>query len=156
MKACLFLVPAFLLSASPAFSAPPTPDEVNRVLDYFNTGKDDGPILLELTPCLKVGKAPGEERMSCLEPVTGPVKKKAVLNAWTRWFVPKDGKYEDLSFQFLLGGEPRETKDLSLEKGSTTGNSAYKAATLSKAGEWEVKVRRGDKVLGSAKVTVTD
>ena len=156
MKAAWFLVPALFLVATPALAAPPTPDEVNRVMEYFNTGAADGPILLELTPCLKVGKKEGEERMSCLEPVSGAVKKKTVVNAWTRWFVPKDGKYEDLSFQFLLGGEPRETKDLSLEKGSTTGNGAYKAATLGKAGEWEIKVRRGDKVLATTKVTVTE
>lgn len=149
------LIASFLLSTGAAFAAPPTGEEINKVMDYYQNGKDQGPVLLEFVPCLKVGKKPGEDRSSCVEQVSGPVKKKTLVNAWMRWMVPKGGKYEDLSVVFVLNGEPRETKDLTLETESTS-YGAYKSVTMSKAGEWEIRVRRGDQVLQSAKVTVTD
>src|SRR5439155_1939216 len=56
---------AALLVATPALAAAPTADEIKKVEDYYESGKADGPVLLEFTPCLKVDKKPGEERKSC-------------------------------------------------------------------------------------------
>ena len=151
----LLAVSSLLCTAATALAAPPTAEEVNRVMDYFNTGKDGGPILLELAPCMKIDKKPGEDRKSCIEPVAGPVAKKSVVNAWMRWFVPKGMKYEDLKVQFVHAGEVHDTKDFSIDTDAgSTNYGIYKAASMSKPGEWEIRVKFKDAVVGTAKVTV--
>ena len=142
---------AALTTAAVARADAPTADEINKVYDYYKTGKDQGPVLLELKACLKAGKKPGDDHMTCLEEVTGPVKKGTVVNAWMRWFSPQGGKYEDLSVQFALGGEVKATKDFTL--GESWSYGVYKGDTLAKPGEYEIRVRRGEKVLGTLKVT---
>ncbi|MCA2978874.1 MAG: hypothetical protein INH37_11350, partial [Myxococcaceae bacterium] len=55
---------------------PPTADELKRVLDYQDNGKDRGPVLLDVVPCLKVDQTKGSPtQFTCIEPLTGPVKK---------------------------------------------------------------------------------
>ena len=116
----LFAIAALALAVTARAEAP-TADEINKVYDYFKTGKDTGPVLLELEPCLKAGKKPGDDHMSCLEEVTGPVKKGTAVSAWMRWFAPQGGKYEDLSVQFVLAGEVKSTKDFSVGEAWSTG-----------------------------------
>src|SRR5438445_13514796 len=148
MNAARFL--AALLAATPALAAAPTADEIKKVEDYYENGKADGPVLLEFTPCLKVDKKPGEEHKSCLEPAGASVKAGKTVNAWMRWFVPKGGKYEDLSVQFKFGGEARATKDFSVTESRSYG--IYLGSTLAKAGDWEIVVRKGETVVASAKI----
>jgi hypothetical protein len=156
-RALALMLSAASFCSSAALAAPPTAEEINRVMDHFNNGKDAGPVLLELTPCLKVDKKPGEDRKSCVEPVAGPVPRKSVLNVWMRWFVPKGQKYDGMDVQFVHGGEVRETKDLTIDVDTgSTNYGVYKASTLSKPGEWEVRIRVKGTVVGTAKVTVAE
>jgi hypothetical protein len=151
---------AILLASAPALAedalpaaAAPTADEIKRVLDYHENGKDLGPVLLDLVACLKVDTTKNSPTIyNCLEPVTGPVKKNATVSAWTAWFSPKGGTYEDLSIQFLHEGVVRTTLDVKVEGGWKTRN--FRSHTLGKAGAWQIKVLRGDKELGSVKLTV--
>lgn len=141
-------------AASPAPSAPaPTADEIKRVLDYQETGKDRGPVLLELVACLKVDLTKGSPtQYNCVEPVTGPVKKGTTVNAWTAFFCPKGGSYDDLSIQFLHENVVRQTADLKVEGFSRT--RSFRGHQFSKPGKWLIKVLRGDKELSSVAVTV--
>ena len=133
----------------------PTGDEVKKVLEYFNNGKDSGPVLAELKPCLTVESKnkTAPNFLECTEPVSGKVKKGASVSAWMNWLVPKDGKYEDLSIQWICDGVVRTTQDLSL-KMPQIGSRTWMSATANKAGKWEIKILQGAKELGSAKFEV--
>jgi hypothetical protein len=135
--------------------AVPTADELRRVLDYQEHGKDRGPVLLDLMPCLKVDTTKGSStQYNCLEVVSGPIKKGTVVNAWTSWFCPKGGAYDDLAIQFVHEGVVRQTIDVKIEGLSRT--RTYRSHTFSKAGKWQIKVLRADKELASATVIVEE
>jgi hypothetical protein len=137
---------------SPALPAP-TADEIKRVLDYQESGKDRGPVLLELVPCLKVDLTKGSPtQYNCVEPITAPIKKGTTVNAWTAFFCPKGGSYDDLSIQFLHENQVRQTADLKVEGFSRT--RSFRSHQFTKSGKWVIKVLRGDKELGSAQVVV--
>lgn len=141
---------AFAVSAE---EAAPTPEEIRRVLDYQENGKDRGPILIELVPCLKVDTTKGSPTaFNCVDPVAGPVKKGTTVNAWMAWFCPKGGAYEDITVQFLHEGQVRQTVDLKVEGLSRT--RTFRSHTLGKTGTWQIKIARGDRELTTATITV--
>jgi hypothetical protein len=150
------LVVAFAAFATAAFaedSAPPTADEIKRVLDYQENGKDRGPILIELTPCLKVDTTKGSPTLyNCVEPITGPIKKNTTVHAWLAFFCPKGGVYDDITLQFLFEGQVRQTVDVKVEGLSRT--RTYRSHTFGKSGKWQIKLARGDKELATANITV--
>jgi hypothetical protein len=147
---CLAALPTFAAEPSPAV---PTSDEIKRVLEFHESGKDQGPVLLDLVACLKVDTVRNSPTVySCLEPVLGPVKKNATVSAWTAWFCPKGGSYEDVAIQFLHEGQVRTTLDVKVEGGWKS--RTFRSHTLAKSGTWQVKVIRGAAVLGSVTVQV--
>ena len=132
---------------------PPSADEIKRVYDYLDNGKDRGPALLDLVACMKVDQTKGSPtQFHCLEPVTAPVKKNTTVLAWVQFLCPKDGKYEDVSIQYLHEGQVRNTYDLTLSAYGKT--RTWKGSTLTKAGKWTVKVLRSGQELGSTTVVV--
>ena len=151
---------AFAQEAAPAPAPPvntaPPPESamIKQVMEYLETGKDRGPALLDVIPCIKVDQTKGSPtQFTCIEPVTGKVNKGTTVFAWLQWYVPKDGKYDDVTIQVLHENEIRQTIDVPVAGfGRTRG---WRGANLSKVGKWTFKVRRGDKDLGSATVDVT-
>lgn len=150
---------AFAQSAEPAAASaapaapPPTAEEIKRVLDYQENGKDRGPALLDLVPCTKVDLTKGSATaFTCIEPITAAVKKGSVVQVWTQWFCPKGGKYEDVSIQAVLDGQVRNTVDITVEGLART--RTWRQFTVSKAGKWQFKVLQGGKELGMGSVTV--
>jgi hypothetical protein len=153
---CVLVAAALFVPLAARGQAPaaPSADEVKKVIEYYNNGKDVGPVLGELKPCLTVDTKKGSAtQWDCTEPVTGKVKKGVVVNAWMNWLVPKDAKYEDITVQWLHEGTVRTTQDLSL-KNPAVGSRTYLALTAGKAGKWEIKILRDNKELGSAKFEV--
>ena len=140
-------------AGTPAPAAPPSAEMIREVLDYQENGKDRGPALIELVPCLKVDNTKGSPTAySCLEPVNGPVPKNTTVFAWLMWLCPKDGKYDDVVIQFLHEGQVRKTVDTPVAGIGRT--RAWRGDTFSKVGKWTIKVLRGDKELGSVDVNV--
>jgi len=155
LLAPLLLAPTALRAQGtvPTPETDPTAEEVRKVVGYYQTGKDKGPILVELKPCLTIDtQKDSPTRWDCTEPVTTPVKKGTLVSAWTSWLVPQDAKYEDVVLQWVLDGQVRSTQDVALS--SSWRSRTYKSNTLSKKGKWSIKVLRGDKELGSADVQV--
>jgi len=143
---------------SPAPAAPveppPPADEIKRVLDYQENGKDRGPALLELVACTKVDNTRSNDTVNtCIEPVTDPVKKGTTVFAWTLWFCPKGGRYEDVMIQFVHEGTVRNTVDVTIQGLART--RTWRGHSLTRPGTWEIKVLRGDKVLGATTVQVS-
>lgn len=161
-------VTGLALASTAALAAPPTAEEINRVYDYLENGKDAGPILLELSPCLKVDKKipPGADpkapefknvHKTCVEPITAAVNKKTEVTAWMKFFVPKGTKITEDDLKVVFKGvEDVETKGLSIDlEGGSTGYGVYRAKTLKTAGDWEIIVKYKDAVLGTTRVTVS-
>lgn len=148
------LVAALLFVSSASFAAePPTAAELKRFLDYEENGKDLGPVLLEAVACLKVDTTKGSPTaFTCVEPVTGPVKKGTVVHLWTLWFCPKGGKYEDITVQFSADGKPQAAQPVSIEGQGRTRN--WKAQGMKSAGKWTAAVSRGGKELAQVAITV--
>lgn len=139
--------------AAAVAAPPPAAEEIKRVLDYQENGKERGPALLDVIPCAKVDSTKGTATSyTCVEPITAAIKKGAVVNVWTQWFCPKGGKYEDLSIQSLLDGQVRNTVDITVEGLART--RTWRPFTVSKAGKWQFKVMQGSKELGMTSVVV--
>lgn len=139
--------------ATPA-EPPPPADEIKRVMDYQEHGKDRGPALLDLVACTKVDNTKGSDTVNtCIEPVSGPVKKGTTVFAWTLWFCPKGGKYEDVMIQFVHEGQVRSTVDVTIQGLART--RTWRGYSLTKPGKWEIKILKGDKELGGTTVQVS-
>jgi hypothetical protein len=135
--------------------ATPSAEEAKKVIDYYYRGKSLGPVLVQLTPCLKMDPAKeGPTKSECQEPVKGPVKKGTLVNAWTLWIVPEGGNYDDVALQWSHEGVVRSTTDLKLT--GAFRSRTWRPTTLHKPGKWEVKVLRGAQTLGSAAITVEE
>jgi hypothetical protein len=153
LRALIVAVCVFATAASADDAAPPTADEIKKVLDYQENGKDKGPILIELLACLKVDTTKGSPTAyTCLEPVGAPLKKNTTVHAWMAWLCPKGGSYEDLTVQFLHEGQVRQTFDLKIELSPRT--RTFRSHTFGKSGKWQIKVARGDKELATTSLTV--
>ncbi len=147
---CLTFVSALALPAGAA-PAKPTAAEVTKVFDYFNKGQGQGPVLLVLEPCLKVGRKEGDPKKACVEPVTEPVDGETTVFAFTRFFVPAGDTY-DVVFEWSRDGEVVSSKEAKVLTGYAYGT--WKGTTLRKPGNYTIAIKLGDEVLGSAKVTV--
>lgn len=133
--------------------AAPSADEIKRVLDYQENGKEKGPTLLDVVPCAKVDSTKGSPTaFTCIEPITAPVKRGTSVQVWTQWFCPKGGRYEDVAIQAALEGQVRSTVDLTIEGVSRT--RTWRPFIVNKAGKWQFKVSQGGRELGTASVVV--
>lgn len=140
---------------APSAPLPPAAEEARKVIAYYYGGKDQGPVLVELKPCLKTDS--GKEsptKNECVEPVAGPVKKGTIVHAWTLWMVPDGGSYDDVALQFAHEGQVRTTVDIQLT--TSLRSRTWRSSALTKKGKWEIRVVRAGKVIASAPVTVTD
>lgn len=158
--AVLSLVPALALAQDAGKPAapvepPPSPDAIKLVLDYYYNGKARGPALLDFKACLKIDTAKDSPtKNECAEVATAPVKKNTVVQAWTLWYVPEGGNYDDITIQCLHQGQVRSTVDLTL---NAAGRSrSWRSCTMSKSGQWTFKITRGGAELGSTLVNVVD
>lgn len=133
--------------------APPSAEQIKKFLEYQEKGAASGPVLLDLIPCVKVDSTKGSPtQFQCIEPAGTSVPKGTTVFAWLHWMVPKDGKYEDVTIQFLHEGQVRKTVDNPVVGfGRTRG---WRGENFNKVGKWTIKVMRGEKELGIASVNV--
>jgi hypothetical protein len=141
------LVASFLAAAPPEA---PTPAEIAKVYEYWTAGRDAGPILLSVELCADVEKVDG--KWACKAPLAQPAKKGDDVVVLFKLFVPKDGKYEDVKLDVAVDGETKLHKEYKVEASWSYGT--YAKTKLTKVGAWDVKISRGDQVLGTAKIDV--
>lgn len=131
----------------------PSVDAIRQVYNYHFQGQGRPPILVDLLACAEIdNKKDSETRNDCLQPVTGPVDKSAMIYAWTSWLVPKGDEPQGLMTQYLLDGVVRHTKDLKVS-GTGVRTRAYNGVRLGKAGRWSIVVLDGAKELGRYELT---
>lgn len=147
MIATSMLVASFLAAAPPEA---PSAAEIQRVYEYWSTGKEAGPILLSIELCADVEKVDG--KWACKAPLAQPAKKGDDAVVLFKLFVPKDGAYDDVKLDVSVDGESKLTKSYAVQASWSYGT--YAKTKLTKAGAWDVKITRGDKVLGTARIDV--
>lgn len=144
------------VAAAPATppEPPPPAEEIKRVQDYLENGKDRGPALLDVVPCLKVDQTKGSPtQYQCVEPVTAAVNKGTTVYAWMQWFTPKGGEYDDVRLQFLHEKELIQTIDLTL-KGGFGRTRTFRGHNMTRVGRWTIRLVRGDREFGTTTVDV--
>ena len=153
MKVIGALVILVMLS-TPAMAVVPVSKDIRNVVDYFYNGQSKGPILVDFIPCQEViVDKKSDQNYECKQRAKGTVKKGTKVTAWTSWFVPEKGLYNDIMIQFAHDGLVRSTKDINLNGGIR--KRAFRTITLSKEGPWELRVLKGNKIIAKAKINVT-
>ena len=122
-------------------------------MNYFYNGESKGPILMSLNLCETVDrKKDSKTKYECLKASPSKIKVNSKVTAWTSWFVPQKGKYDDIMIQFIHDGMIRTTKDVTLSGGLRL--RAFRTETVTKKGKWEIRVLRNKKVVAAAKFSV--
>ena len=121
-------------------------------MDYYFKGEKKGPILINLNLCEKVDRRKDSNtKFECLKSATSKIKVNSALTAWTSWFVPQNGKYDDIMIQFIHNGMVRTTKDVTLTGGLRL--RAFRTEQITKKGKWEIRVLRKKKIIAAAHFT---
>ena len=154
-------IAAMLAAATLSDPTPPSAYEAKKVIDYYYSGRSQGPLLVDLKACLKVDIAKGSPTfLECTDPVKGPVKKGSLVHLWALLMVPDPGvsadggtpAEEEVTLQFLQGTEVKMSLALTARPGLR--DRIERARALNKPGQWELRLLRAGKVLGSVSVTV--
>jgi len=143
----------FLFLMAPlSHSSVPSPEVVEQVVQHYLYGADQGPILFKMQFCSKIDVRPGQDQFSCLVPVSTPVPLKTKVFTVISFLVPQNGKYPDVTLQYLLNGVVRNTHDLTLKP--SLRYFTVTEETFGKPGKWEVRVSNGRKIIGSSQIQV--
>lgn len=131
-----------------ALAEPPDNASISLVVDYFYGPTDADPILYDARLCTKVDR----KTKKCVAEVGEGSTKGQTVELLTNWFAPKGSKYDDVRVEWIHEGELRKTSDITVS--GALRYRTWKAKTLTKKGTWEIRVRRGEKILKSFKVNV--
>lgn len=147
----LFLSLAFSIGHGQA-SAAPSPETVQKVVDHYLYGADDGPVLFRIQLCAKVDHRKGPEQFSCLVPASTPIKVNSQVFTVLSFLVPMNSKVSDVVLQYLWKDQIRNTHDLNLQP--SLRYFTVTEETFSKPGTWEVRISKSGKVIGSTQIQV--
>lgn len=155
MRLTLLIAALSLLAAGP-LAAKPSPEEAERIIDYYFNGSSDGPLLVSAKVCADV-HAEGELKNECTrEYIDNKVSVGQSFYLWMKFVVPVDSPPTSLLVQLNYQGITLQTLDVSVAP--SIRYRTWKRVTLDKAGTWEVKILhdRGDRleVLGETVVNV--
>lgn len=148
--------PAAAPAAEPAASSvtPPTPEQLKAVWAFFEHGKGQGIVLGDAKLCTEIGKS-GEQKSECTQEVPAEgVKAGTLVWVWQAYMVPNGDEVNDLAIQVKQGDVVRETKDVSVVKGTYWRERTWSGVTLRKPGTWTISIMRGNNVLKAFSVKV--
>lgn len=132
------LILLFVSAGAASAQAPPTPDEVERVLSYYYQGEGQAPILWQLQLCEDVPRS-GENRLGCEGEVgLSDLTVGTAYDLRMVFLVPEGMETDDVLVQYNRGGITRATDDVTL-----SGSLRYRTWTTftpRDPGEWILKV----------------
>lgn len=142
MKKKLSLLPPLLLISCllfgglfPAAASPP-PKTLKDAVNYFYTGQNEGPVLVDTKVCKVI------HSLDCktdLDPNAVPMGE--TVNVWMQFFVPKDAVYDDIMVEYAHEGVPRLLTPHKIQ-----GSIRYRLVDkhkLDKPGRWTISVKKG-------------
>ena len=151
-KKKFFLLPLLLIFSLliggffPVVASPP-PKTLKDAVDYFYTGQNEGPVLVETKVCKVM------HSLDCktdLDPNAVPMGE--TVNVWMQFFVPKDAVYDDIMVEYAHEGVPRLLTPHKIQ-----GSIRYRLVDkhkLDKPGSWTISVKRGKTSLKKIDVKV--
>ena len=149
------IVLGLLLSLTPVLASAadrPTPEEARKVLDYIYNGKGQAPVLVDVKVCRDIAKD-GDNKGSCVDEVTGPLKKGESAYVWLLFMAADGDNAKKATVQFEVDGATAASKNMSIP-GQQRSRTWYKHA-FNKAGTWKIKVTlEGGQDLGTHDITV--
>ena len=116
--------------------ASPQPKTLKEAVDYFYTGQNEGPVLVDTRVCKVIHSL---DCKTVLNPNAVPMGE--TVNIWMQFFVPKDGVYDDIMVEYAHEGVPRLLTPHKIQ-----GSIRYRLVDkhkLDKPGNWTISVKRG-------------
>lgn len=136
-----------ILFTSTAVGAPPA-KSIKEVVDYFYTGQEDGPILVDAKLCASI------KDLECQQAInTEAVTLGTLIHVWMQFFVPKDGVYDDIMVEYKHEEIPRN-----LNAHEIRGSIRYRVVDkykVDKPGKWTITIKKGITSLKQFQITVT-
>lgn len=131
---------SLLLAALLSFAAhaKPSPEEVKRVVDYYQNGKDQGVVLADVKLCEAV-PTEGELKNECQgerDPLALTVGEPVTV--WMMFMVPSGMDQQDIMLQLNYQGLTR-----AVEKATVASSLRYRVwrkVTLDRPGEWTASI----------------
>lgn len=165
-SACIAFV-AFIFAVIPGiiFAVDvPTPDEVNRVFEFYDNGKGEGVVMRESKLCEDIHRE-GSLKYECKNEIielgemkadgsapdiTYKISKGEGVYIWMAYMVPM-GAVEEIFLRYNFGGETKRTSKKSTVKGSQRYRT-WKKFTPPTKGTWEIEIFN-DKASGPVKLS---
>lgn len=136
--------------------AKPSADEVNKVVDFYNNGKDEGIVLGDIKLCEGIGKD-GAAKNEC-ENEIDPASLKAgqSVMVWMNFMVPMGVQEQEIMLQFNHQGVTREVEKVTVS--SAMRYRVWRKVKFDRAGDWKANIIHDNgqtsEVLRELKLTV--
>jgi hypothetical protein len=131
---------------------PPSADAIRDTWNFFQNGKGQGLVLVDLKLCTDIAKD-GPNKFECATEIGADgVKAGTNVNVWQAYLLPQGDLIEDLTVQLKQGNTVRETKDVKV-KGESWRTRTWTGVRIAKPGEWTISVMRGEQLLKEVKLT---
>jgi hypothetical protein len=143
----LLSICSLLFGESFLAEASPPPKTLKDAVDYYYTGHNEGPVLVDTKVCKVI------HSLDCkndLDPNAVPLGE--TVNVWMQFFVPKDAVYDDIMVEYAHEGVPRLLTPHKIQ-----GSIRYRLVDkhkLDKPGSWTISVKKGKTSLKKIDVKV--
>jgi len=134
-----FLAMFFILGLSAnAFSVErPTPEEIKKIVNYYNQGTGMGAILVQAKICKEIQEE-GDLKNECKTPLIDAAAKEGdKLLVWLNFMVPT-GDTADLSLEFKRKGRVRKVANFQVP--SSFRYRTWKSIPTDESGSWTVNI----------------
>lgn len=135
MKKIIILALLLILPLMASANERPTAQEIKKVMDFYNTSKDQGIVLVEHALTSTIIKK-GSHKNEYDGKVDGnTIKKGASVYIWMNYMVPKYDK-ANVFFEFKRRGKVLRASELQLS--GATRYRSWKKLPTNKTGDWKI------------------
>lgn len=125
-------IPAFVIAAEK-----PSSKETKKVIDYYNTGKGGGAVLVDYTLCQEMGKEE-ESKNDCIRSLSGnDIKAGDEVYLWMNFMIPVDDT-ANIYLTYTRNNRIRKTQQIKLN--SAFRYRTWKKIITDKAGQWTIQI----------------
>lgn len=132
IAAIITFIPALVIAVEK-----PSSKETKKVMDYYNTGKGRGAVLVDYILCQEMGKEE-ESKNECIRPLSGNVIKAGdEVYLWMNFMIPVDDT-ANIYLTYTRNNRIRNTQQIKLN--SAFRYRTWKKITTDKAGQWTIQI----------------
>lgn len=132
MAVIITLIPVLVIAAEK-----PSPKETKKVMDYYNTGKGGGAVMVDYTLCQEMGKEE-ESKNDCIRSISGnDIKAGEEVYLWMNFMIPLDDT-ANIYLSYTRDNRIRNTQEIKLN--SAFRYRTWKKIITDKAGQWTIQI----------------